>query len=117
MNWYFVSKCLLSGLIVGVVSELGRRSPGLAAIAASLPLTSILALIWLYRDTGDLRAVTELSLGIALVVLPSLVFFLALNFFVKMDWGFWPSLGTASVAMSALYLGYVQVLQYFSISL
>ena len=115
MNFYFILKCIISGVIVGAVSEIAKRSPGVAAVVASLPLTSILALIWLYRDTGDLKAVTGLSDGIALVVLPSLVFFIVLSLLLRYGWGFWPSLGSSSVAMALIYLGYVKVLGKFGL--
>ena len=77
---YFVIKCVISGVLVGLISELARRYPLVAAVTASLPLTSLLALIWLYRDTGDVQKVAELSTGIALVVLPSIFFFVLLSF-------------------------------------
>ena len=91
MNWYFVLKCLISGLVVGIVSELSKRSPGFGAIVASLPLTSILAIIWLYKDTKDVEGVISLSNGIALVVLPSIVFFLILSLLTKVQKSVIPS--------------------------
>jgi|ERR1035437_1687406 hypothetical protein len=115
MNWYFILKCMISGAIVGLVSDIAKRSPGFAALIASLPLTSILALIWLYKDTGDLKAVTDLSNGIALVVLPSLTFFIVLSFLIRFGWNFWPSLCCSSLAMALLYLGYVRVLDHFGV--
>lgn len=109
MSWYFVLKCMISGVIVGIVSEVARKNPGFAAIIASLPLTSILALIWLYKDTGDSKAVLDLSNGIALVVLPSLVFFIVLSLLLRYGWNFWPSLGSSCIAMSLIYFGYVRI--------
>lgn len=57
---------------------MARRSSLLGAILVSLPLTSILAAIWLYRDTRDTEQVAALSWSILWVVVPSLVFFVAL---------------------------------------
>ena len=70
---YLVLKALLSGAIVVAASEVARRSSILGAIIVSLPLTSILAMIWLYRDTGDDREVSDLSWAILWVFAPSLV--------------------------------------------
>jgi hypothetical protein len=50
---YLVVKALLSGVIAMAVSEIGRRSPAFGALVASLPLVSLLAIIWLWRDTRD----------------------------------------------------------------
>ena len=58
---YLVVKAALSGIIVAAVSEIARRYPGWGGLVASLPLTSLLAMIWLFRDTKDAARVAELS--------------------------------------------------------
>jgi hypothetical protein len=50
---YLVLKAGLSGVIIAVVSEVARRSPTLGALIVSLPLVSLLGILWLWRDTGD----------------------------------------------------------------
>ncbi len=116
MNSYFILKCVTSGILVGLISEVARRSPGFAALIASLPLTSILALIWLYKDTHDLKAVIGLSDGIALIVLPSIAFFLVLSLLLRLGWSFWPSLTWACLLMALIYFAYVKLLRFFGIS-
>lgn len=44
---YFVIKCALSGIIIGVVSEVAKRSPTFGALIVSLPLISLLGIFWL----------------------------------------------------------------------
>ena len=56
---YFIIKCLLSGMIIGVVSEVARRSPSLGALIVSLPLVSLLGILWLWRDTGDIARIAD----------------------------------------------------------
>ena len=68
-------KILLSALLIYGVSELAKRSSVLGAMTASLPLISILAMIWLWHDTHDTVRVARLSRGIFWLVLPSLVLF------------------------------------------
>jgi hypothetical protein len=80
---YLIVKALISGVIVALASELARRSSLLGAVLISLPLTSILALVWLYRDTGDKGDVASLSWSILWVVVPSVVFFVALPVALK----------------------------------
>jgi len=58
---YLLLKAALSGIIVALASELARRSSLLGAVLISLPLTSILAIVWLYRDTRDTGEVAALS--------------------------------------------------------
>jgi len=50
---YLVAKALVSGCIIMAASEVAKRSPTYGALLVSLPLISILAMIWLWRDTGD----------------------------------------------------------------
>jgi hypothetical protein len=100
---YVLLKALLSGAIIAAASELARRSSLLGALLISLPLTSILAMIWLYRDTGDTGEISELSWAILWVIVPSLVFFVALPFGLRAGIGFWPALIAACAATAAAY--------------
>lgn len=50
---YLTIKAGLSGIIIAIVSEVARRYPGFGALVASLPLISVLGMIWLWRDTQD----------------------------------------------------------------
>src|SRR4051794_12138055 len=57
-GWYYlILKAALSGVIVMIVSEAARRSPGLGGLIASLPLVSVLAILWLWRDTSDVERI------------------------------------------------------------
>jgi drug/metabolite transporter (DMT)-like permease len=106
----FLAKILLSALITASVSELGKRSGLLAAILASLPLTSILALTWLYLDTGDAERVQSLSFGIFWAVLPSLLFFVVFPLLLKRGMAFAPALGLACLVMAGTYTLYTWAL-------
>ena len=72
--------------------------PSSAAILASLPLTSLLAFIWLYGETGDTGKIASLSVSIFWYVLPSLVLFIALPLLLARGIDFWLSLLIASAA-------------------
>ena len=100
-------KAVVSGLVVAVASEVSRRSSLLAAVLISLPLTSLLAAIWLYRDTHDTAEVAELSWSILWVIVPSLVFFVALPLALRSGVGFWPSLALACAATGLAYAAWV----------
>ena len=50
---YVLIKAALSGVIIAIASEVARRWPGWGALIVSLPLVSVLAMIWLWRDTLD----------------------------------------------------------------
>lgn len=100
---YLILKAVISGVIIAAASEAARRSTLLGAILVSLPLTSILAVTWLYRDTRDADRVASLSWSILWVILPSLVFFVALPVALRGGLGFWPSLAVACVLTAIAY--------------
>ena len=54
---YLILKAALSGILVMIVSEVAQRSPGIGGLIASLPLISVLAIIWLWRDTADVERI------------------------------------------------------------
>ena len=100
---YLLLKALLSGAIVAAASELARRSSLLGAVLISLPLISILALIWLYRDTRSVDEVADLSWSILWVIVPSLVFFAVLPLALRNGVAFWPALLLACAVTAVAY--------------
>ena len=100
---YFLLKVVISALVIVVAAELAKRSSVLGAVVASLPLTSLLAFVWLYLDTGDTARVSSLATGIFWLVLPSLGLFLVLPLLLRLGWGFWLSLLVASGVTVACY--------------
>lgn len=69
---YAALKVLLTAVLVVAISEAAKRSTLLGGILASLPLTSLLAFIWVYGETGDTAKIANLSVSIFWYVLPSL---------------------------------------------
>lgn len=108
--WQYAIKVIVTAVLVVAISEAAKRWTLLGAVTASLPLTSILAMVWLYVDTSNIEKVNALSHGVFWVVIPSLVFFLLFPIFTKLGWNFWLSLGTASCCTALAYWGYIQVL-------
>lgn len=99
----YIIKVIISALVIVAVSEIGKRNSFWAAVVASLPLTSLLAFVWLHVETGDADRIAELAQGIFWLVLPSLVLFLLLPVLLRAHWGFWPSLAVSCVVTAAAY--------------
>lgn len=107
---YLLIKALISGVIVATVSEVAKRYPGLGGMIASLPLVSVLGMIWLWRDTHDTDRMAAHATGTFWFVLPSLPMFLAIPALLRRGVGFWPALAagcalTASLYLATLWLG------------
>ena len=99
----YAVKVAVSALLIVAVSEIAKRHSLLAALVASLPIVSILAMIWLYIETSDVARISVLSYQIFWLVIPSLALFFLLPVFIKWGFGFWLSLGAAAAAMMACY--------------
>ena len=112
---YYGIKLALSTLIIVAVSELAKRQPTWGGLLASLPLVSLLAIVWLYADTRDAAKVSELSLSIFWLVLPSLAFFLALPLLLRQGVGFAVSLTLAALVTMAAYALMLMGLKHFGI--
>ncbi len=115
--FYAVIKALLSGVIVLVVSEVAKRNPGWGALIASLPLISILGIIWLWRDTGDPVRIANHAEATFWFVLPSLPMFLVFPALLRSNVAFWPALGLACLVTLGLYALMVWLLPRFGITL
>jgi hypothetical protein len=105
----YVIKVFVTALIVVAATELAKCSTWLGALLLALPLTSLLAMFWLYYDTRDATQVAALAQGVFWLVLPTLPFFLIFPWAVGRGWGFWTALGlgcvTSVAGFSLLALG------------
>jgi hypothetical protein len=101
--FYLIIKAVISGAVVAAVSEIAKRYPGLGGLVASLPLVSILGMMWLWRDTHDPERMAAHAAGTFWFVLPSLPMFLAIPALLKRGVLFWPALGLGCVLTMMLY--------------
>jgi hypothetical protein len=100
---YFIFKAALTGLLAAAISEIARRYPGWGGLVASLPLTSLMAMLWLYRDTGDVEKVAALSTGAMFFIVPSMPMFLAIPLMLRAGVSFLPTMTAAIVGTMSLY--------------
>jgi uncharacterized membrane protein (GlpM family) len=112
-----ILKILITALLVTGVSELGKRSTVIASILVALPVTTILALSWLYFDTRDIEKVSELSIWVFWAVLPSFLFLLSLPFLLRHGVRFIYAMPAACVIMFGGYTVYALILKNFGVKL
>lgn len=113
----FFIKTIISAIIIALVSTLSKKSPTFGAIIVSLPITSMLAIIWLYRDTQNVQKVIELSSSILWIIIPSLIFFIALIFLLKRNIKFELAMIFSSIIMILGYNVYIIILRKFGINI
>ncbi|MDD5366575.1 MAG: DUF3147 family protein [Gallionellaceae bacterium] len=115
--FHYAIKIVVTALIVVAVSELAKRQAGFAALLAALPLTSLLAFVWLHAEGVPNQAVADLAGQIFWLVIPSLVLFLAFAFLLRHGVGFWLGLAVASGLTVLVYLASLPLLRKFGVTL
>jgi hypothetical protein len=114
---YVLIKVLLSAVLIALISEIARRSPALGALVASLPLVSVLGMLWLWRDTRDPVRLAAHSEATFWYVLPSLPMFLLIPALLRAGVPFPVALGAGVVTTAGLYLLTAAVLARFGVRL
>lgn len=115
--FYYALKLIISALIIVAVSEIAKRNTGIGALLASLPLTTLLAVIWMQVEGSPASQIAELVEQVFWLVLPSLLFFLIFPLLLKQGLGFWLSLLLASTTTVTTYLVLLPILRRFGVNL
>ena len=101
----FVAKALLAGVMIAAIAEVGRRLPAAAALIASLPLVSILGMIFLWFARPDAENMAQHAQATFWFVLPSLPMFLLIPVLLRQGMSFWLSLAIGCALTVVLYAG------------
>lgn len=110
----FAIKVLVSALLIAGASELARRSTLAGALLASLPLTSLLAMIWLWQDGSAPQQIADFAASILWLVLPSLLLFIVTPLLLRHGIGFWLSLGAGCLATVLGYAASLAALRWWT---
>ena len=116
MLW-FATKSLLSGIMIAAASAVARRYPGFGALIASLPLVSVLGMIWLWHDRPDAENMAAHAGATFWFVLPSLPMFLVIPTLLRHGTPFWAALLLGCALTIALYLAMVWLAPRFGVRL
>lgn len=100
MNILFLIKVLVSAVIIAGAAEIAKRNPFWGAVIIALPLTSILAMSWLYADTRDNALLAQFAREIFIIVPVSLVFFVPFLLETKTHFGFIANMAIGLVLLS-----------------
>lgn len=115
--FYIIIKLFISSGLIVAISEIAKKSSLMGSILASLPLVSVLAMIWLYHDTKNTQAIALLSRDIFWLVIPSLILFIALPLLLKQKINFYLALTIACALTVCGYFVMILVLKKFGIKI
>ena len=100
---YLLIKAAVSGIIVAAVSEVSKRYPGLGGLIASLPLVSVLGMMWLWGEKPDASNMAAHVQSTFWFILPSLPMFVVLSVLLRRGVPLWPSLMMGCALTIGLY--------------
>ncbi len=116
-SWMDVAKLFLTALVILMVTKVQVFHDRISALLVALPLTSLLALIWMRVEGQDAGRIANHAEGTFWFVLPTLPMFLLLPWMLRNGWGFGNALVINCLVTVILFLGLVAILKRVGINL
>ena len=110
-------KLLLTAAVILFVTKIQLVSDRLSALLIALPLTSLVAMIWMHQSGQNSTRLANHAEGTFWFVLPTLPMFLILPWMLRNNWGFWAALVANCLITVALFWITVIVLRRFGVDL
>jgi hypothetical protein len=110
-------KLFLSAAIIVLVNKVQLVSDRLSALLIALPLTSLVAMIWMHQAGQSSQRLANHAEGTFWFVLPTLPMFLILPWMLRHGWGFWAALAANCLLTVGFFWLTVIVLRRFGIDL
>jgi F0F1-type ATP synthase assembly protein I len=101
---FIVSKYAITAFLIVLVSEIAKRSDKLGALIASLPLVTVMVMIWLYIENQGTDKVARHAFYTFWYVLPTLPMFLITPALLHRGLNFWLALGGGIVTTALSFL-------------
>ncbi|MDF8333575.1 DUF3147 family protein [Novosphingobium cyanobacteriorum] len=115
--WQLAAKALLSGVLIAAIAEIGKRLPAMGALVASLPLVSVLGMLFLWHARPDAENMAIHAEATFWYVLPSLPMFLLIPALLRHGVPFWIALAAGCALTIVLYLAMMQIGPRFGLKL
>ncbi len=112
-----VAKLILTAVVVLFVTKIQLFHDRLSALLIALPLTSLLAMIWMRVEGQDPGRIANHAESTFWFVLPTLPMFLILPWMLRNGWEFGSALAANCVLTALLFLALVFILKPFGIRL
>ncbi|MDX1294925.1 MAG: DUF3147 family protein [Sulfurimonadaceae bacterium] len=113
----YITKLVITSFLIVVISEIGKRYSLAGALLAAIPLVSILAMTWMYVDTGESNSAVEFSNRIVWLIAPSMTLFIIFPILINKGMHFFPSLFIATVMTIFAYYSVIYVVGKFGVKL
>ena len=108
---YYITKLVITALLIVLISEIAKRSSLFGAMLAAIPLVSILAMTWMYIDTNSSTKAVEFSQSIVWLIAPSMTLFIVFPILIKKGLGFYLSISIATLLTILAYYSVIMILE------
>jgi hypothetical protein len=112
-----IAKYAITALVIVLVSEVAKRSDRLGALIASLPLVTVMVMIWLHVEKQSTERIANHAYYTFWYVLPTMPMFLLMPWMMRKGFGFWPALGAGCLLTFLCFAIAALVLKRFGIGL
>lgn len=92
MNIFFITKILISAIIIAFVSEIAKRYTLLGGLIAAMPITTLLSMLWIYFDKKDATLISNFLISVVFGTILSFLFFICAIFLLKKGINFYLTL-------------------------
>lgn len=114
---FYITKLIITSVLIVLISEIGKRSSLAGAILAAIPLVSILAMTWMYIDTNSSHSAVEFSKRIVWLIAPSMTLFIAFPVLINKGLGFYVSMLISIILTILAYYSVIFILGKFGLKL
>lgn len=115
MHWLII-KYLTTSAVVVLISEVAKRSDRLGGLIASLPLVTILALLWLNFESQPISKIANHAYYTFWYVIPTLPMFLAFPWLLE-RLNFWWTMLIFVLGTVVIFWVYALIMKKFGIEL
>ena len=116
MTWVIdAGKIGLTALLIFAVVQVSERSTLLAAVLASIPIVSVLAMMWMNHEGQSTEEISLFAKEIVWLLIPSLLMFIVMPLLIDRGWEFYPALGAGLMTTIVGYFIMIQVMEKYGL--
>ena len=116
MTWVIdAGKIGLTALIIFAVVQVSERSTLLAAVLASIPIVSVLAMMWMNHEGQSTEEISLFAKEIVWLLIPSLLMFIVMPLLIDRGWEFYPALGGGLATTIVGYFIMIHVMEKYGL--
>lgn len=114
--YYLIAKYILTAGLIVLISEVAKRYDRIGAIIASLPLITVLTMIWMYLEHTPTEKISNHAYYTFWYVIPTLPMFLVFPYLIE-QFGFILALILSLILTVVLFFLFAMALRHFDIHL